>query len=176
MHNRIMKRFRGIILVSVTATLLPAQRIPAVKPCSTVLGTYPVDSDIDSPLRQRARFEIRACGNGRNDVQLLGFKAKEDAPSLIESGSHIELLIQTGTLLVMQMTAGTSSPTLVAKFQKGNPVIVGREDGAGGVTYTEDHQHSDYAIITIPQKTFPDINGKFPKLPVHRYRLKIWED
>jgi hypothetical protein len=172
-----MKPFQcAIALVHFTAMLLAAQEMPTATVCPTILGIYPADFKVDEPLRQRARFEIRACGNGRDDVQLLGFKANASTPSLIEGGSHIGLLIQTGTLLVMQMTAGSSSPTLVAQFQKGNPVLLGREGGVGGITYSEDHENGDYAIITIPQKTFPDASGKFPDVPPHRYRLKIFED
>jgi hypothetical protein len=154
---------------------LAAQPRSAPALCPTLLGTYPVDFKIDEPLKQRPRFEIRSCSDGGGSIQLLGFKAHANTPSLVEPGSHVELLIQTGTLIVVQMTAGSSSPTLVAQFQKGLPVLLGREDGVGGVTYSEDHKDSDYAIITIPQKTFPDAYGKFPEVPPHRYRLKIWE-
>jgi hypothetical protein len=84
------------------------------------------------------------------------------------------LLIQTGTLIVVQMTAGSSSPTLIAQFQKGTPVLLGRDSGVGGVTYSEDHKGGDYAIITIPQKTFPDATGKYPEVAPHRYRLKLF--
>ena len=165
----------AVALVPFTAILLAAQKMPSATVCPTTLGIYPVDSKIGEPLRQRARFEIRACRNGL-DVQLLGFKANASAPSLMEGGSPIELLIQTGTLLVMQMTAGSSDPTLVAQFQKGNPVLLSREDGVGGITYSEDHKNGAYAIIAIPQKTFADAYGKFPNVPPHRYRLKIYED
>ncbi len=171
-----MKPFQcAIALVPFTAILLAAQKMPNDTVCPTVLGIYPIGFKIDQPLRQRARFEIRTCRNGL-DIQLLGFKANASAPSLMEGGSPIELLIQTGTLLVIQMMAGSSDPTLVAQFQKGNPVLLGREDGVGGITYSEDHKDGDYAIITIPQKSFPDVYGKFPTVPPHRYRLKIFED
>lgn len=166
----------SIAHVLLTAGILLAAQQQPTTPCPTLLGVYPVDFKPDRPLHQRARFEIRACGNGLNEVQLLGFKANTDVPALIEGGSHIELLIQTGTVLVMQMTAGSSSPTLVAQFQKGNPVLLGREDGVGGITYKEEHKDGDYAIVTIPQKVFPNAYGKFANVPPHQYRLKIFED
>ena len=164
----------GIALIFFTAGKLAAQQQPTPL-CPTVLGVYPVYFDIDRPLHQRARFEIRACGNGDDEVQLVGFKADANTPALVERGSHIELLIQTGTVLVMQMTAGSSSPTLVVQFQKGTPVLLGREGGTGGVTYREDRKNG-YAIVTIPQKVFPDAYGKFPNVPPHQYRLKILKD
>jgi hypothetical protein len=167
-------RLAALILLFWMALAAQRQSPPAV--CPTVLGIYPVDFKIDDPLNQRPRFEIRACNDGRGTVQLLGFKASAGSPSLVESGSPIELLIHTGTLIVVQMTAGSSSPTLVAKFQKGIPVLLGRESAVGSITYTEEHKNGDFAIITIPQKTYPDNNGKFPDVPPHRYRLNIWED
>ncbi len=154
---------------------LVAQRKPDSALCPTVLGTYPVDFKIDEPLKGRPRFEIRSCGDGRDAIQLVGFKENADTPSLVEDGSHVQLLIQTGTLIVVQMTAGSSSPTLVAQFQRGTPVLLGREDGVGGVTYAEDHNGGDYAIITMPQKTFPDAAGRFPKVPRRHYRLKLFD-
>ncbi len=172
-----MKRLLcGVALSWLVCAVLAAQQrsVPAL--CPTLLGIYPVDFKIDEPLKQRPRFEIRSCNDGGGSIQLLAFKANANTPSFVEPGSHVELLIQTGTLIVVQMTAGSSSPTLVAQFQKGVPELLGREDGVGGVTYSEDHKGgSDYAIITIPQKTFP-VGGKFPDVPPHRYRLKIWED
>lgn len=136
------------------------------------MGVYPVDFNHHEPLNRRPRFEIRSCRSDL-DIQLVGFTSGSTTPTLVEPGDHIELLIQTGTLILIQMTAGSSSPTLVAQFRKGIPVLLGREDGVGGVTYSEDHKDGDYAIITIPQKAFPDASGKFPKVAPHRYRLKI---
>lgn len=173
-----MAAVRQIPTILLIVVLAPAGQLAAERPlCPAVIGIYPVDSRIDDPMDMRPRFEIRACGNGRDDIQLLGFRAGAKSPSLIEGGSQIELLIQTGTLLLIQMTAGSSSPTLVAQFRKGSPVLLGREDGVGGVSYREDHTNGDYAIITIPQKTFPDGSRRFPNVrPPHRYRLKIWAD
>ena len=66
---------------------------------------------------------------------------------------------------------------MVAQFQKGVPVLLGREDGVGGITYSEDHKGGEsYAIITVPQKTFPRFPGDVPNVPPHRYRLKILGD
>lgn len=169
--------FRLVTLIWLFCAALVAQPRSAPVTCPTLLGIYPVDLKDYEPLRQRPRFEIRACNDGRGTIQLLGFKANAGSPSLVEPGSSIELLIHTGTLIVVQMTAGSSSPTLVAQFQKGAPVLLGREDGVGGITYTEDHKDADgYAIITIPQKTFPRFPGDVPNVPPHRYRLRIWED
>jgi hypothetical protein len=166
---------RSFATISLFGAALAAQPRSISPLCPTLLGMYPVDFKTDEPLRQRARFEIRGCSDGRGSIQLLGFKANANTPSLVEPGEPIELLIHTGALIVVQMTAGSSSPTFVAQFRKGKPVLLSREDGVGGVTYREDHTQGDYAIITIPQKTFP-VNGKFPNVPPHRYRLKIWED
>jgi hypothetical protein len=167
---------RWVAVIWFCCAVLAAQPRSAPTLCPTLLGIYPADFKIDEPLEQRLRFEIRACNDGRGTIQLLGFKANASVPSLVEPGSPIGLLIHTGTLIVIQMTAGSSSPTLVAQFQKGVPVLLGREHGVGGITYSEDHKSGDYAIIAIPQKMFPDSKGKFPDVPPHRYRLKIWED
>ena len=139
--------------------------------CPTVVGLYPVNFNRDEPLRRRARFEIRDCEDRLGSIQLLGFPANATAPTLVEGGTHIVLLIHTGTILVVQTSAGSSSPTLVAQFQRGKPVLLGSEDGVGGITYAEE---GGYAIIAIPQKTFPDADGRFPQVPPHRYRLKIY--
>ena len=162
------------IAAAVDTSDLPAQTDSHPTLCPTVMGVYPVDFKHDEPLSRRPRFEIRSCRSDF-DIQLVGFRAGATTPTLIEPGDHIELLIQTGTLILVQMTAGSSSPTLVAQFRKGIPVLLGREDGVGGVTYSEDHTDGDYAIITIPQKTSPNASGKFPKVAPHRYRLKIYE-
>ena len=167
--------FHRIAAFSLFSIALAAQQRSTPALCPTTLGIYPVDFKIDEPLKQRARFEIRTCSDGSGSIQLLGFEANASKPSLVESGEPIDLLIHTGTLIVVQMVAGSSSPTFVAQFKKGRPVLLSREDGVGGVTYSEDHRDGDYAIITIPQKTFP-VNGKFPDVPPHRYRLKIWEE
>jgi len=159
---------RVIAGVLFSAVILTAQPGHSSALCPRVVGIYPVDLRFDVSLHLRARFEVRACGK-LDDIQLVGFEADAREPSLIEGGSHIELLIQTGTVIVIQMTAGSSSPTLVAQFQKGKPMLLAREDGIGGVTYSED---GEYAVVTIPQKTFPNADGKFAEAPPHRYRLK----
>jgi hypothetical protein len=168
--------FRLVAMIWLCCAAVAAQPRSGPALCPTLLGMYPVDLKIDEPLKQRPRFEIRACNDGRGTIQLLGFKANANSPSLVEPGSPIGLLIHTGTLIVVQMTAGSSSPTLVAQFRKGVPVLLGRESGVGGVTYSEDHHGDDYAIIAVPQKSFPDNNGNFTDVPPHRYRLKIGED
>jgi hypothetical protein len=164
-------------VVPLLAGALAAAQPPRTTLCPDVLGVYPVDFKIDNPLQQRPRFEIRACGHGSDEIQLLGFEANAENPVLIEGGSHIELLIHTGTVLIIQMTAGSSDPTLAAQFQKGTPVLLGREDGQGGITYKEERKKDGvYAMIAIPQKTYPNSHGKFPKVPPRRYRLRIDED
>lgn len=166
---------RPLIAFAALATIVSAQP-RATRICPTVVGIYPTDFHFNWPLSLRPRFEVRACGDPGDTVQLLGFKARMSGPSMIEVANHIELLIQTGTVLVMQTSAGDSDPTFVAQFQKGNPVLLKLEDGVGGVTYAEEHgKDGDYAIITVPQKTFPGATGKSPDKPPHRYRLRIFQ-
>lgn len=162
-----MTGFRRLIaLFLAIAGSVAAQPAPKVALCSKVIGVYPIGFNFDSELNLRPRFEIRSCGSA-DEIQLVGFKANAAAPSLVE------LLIQTGTLLLMQKTAGSSSPTYIAQFQNGVPVLLSREDGIGGVKYKEDPE--GYAIIVVPQKVVPGPDGRFPRVPPHRYRLKILE-
>lgn len=157
-------------LLFVTALSVVAQRDRDETLCPTVVGLYPVDYKRGEPLHRRARFEIRDCADRLGSIQLLGFASNATTPTLVEGGTHVELLIHTGTIIVVQTSAGSSSPTLVAQFQRGKPVLLGNEDGVGGISYAEE---GGYAMIVIPQKTFPNAEGRFPKVPPHRYRLKI---
>jgi hypothetical protein len=76
------------------------------------MGVYPVGFNHEEALNRRPRFEIRSCRSDF-DIQLVGFRANSITAPLVEPGEHIGLLIQTGTLIVVQMTAGSSSPILV---------------------------------------------------------------
>jgi hypothetical protein len=157
---------------------------PEAKICPAALSVHPVDiRQGELPLQQQARFEIRVCNLGDAQyvqrVQLLGFSRKAAQPTLIVDthSQRVELLIHTGTVLVIQVTGGDSSPVYVAQFQNGKPVLISQEDGVGGVSYSEEHpDKGDYAVITVPQKTFPGPDGEFPKVPPHRFRLKIHEE
>jgi len=135
--------------------------------CRTVLGVYPVDSPRFTPFASRARFEIRSCPN--YNTQLLGFKANARVPSLIEKGDEIVGVIQKGTWIVLQMSAGIGMPTLVARFRKGEPILLGREEGDDGIRYTEG---AEYAILTIPLKNILGFREGQRKV----YRLKSYGD
>jgi hypothetical protein len=129
-----------------------AQNKTSIAPRPTVTGIYPVDlKTAGEPLNQQARFEIRRCGS--YDVQLLGFKAKSTAPSMVVADDfQIGGIIQHGSWIVIQLVAGDGNPTLEAQFRKGIPSLLSRVDGDDGILYKED---GEYATISIPLKEFP---------------------
>lgn len=175
-------RFRTLLwVVSTVGATCVAQHQPAndaAKICPIRVGLFPTRWSGDFPILERARFEVRACESGY-PIQLLGFRKSERRPSLFidtQQGA-IGLLISVGEILVLQVEAGSSSPTFIARFRKGNPILVSREDGVGGVSYSEEHpETSDYVVISVPQKTFPGPNGEFPNVPPHRFRLKMFDE
>jgi hypothetical protein len=54
--------------ISLSAASLAAQRTPGSALCPLVVGVYPVDFNFEEPLKQRQRFEIRACGHGMDEI------------------------------------------------------------------------------------------------------------
>jgi hypothetical protein len=137
--------------------------------CPTKIGMFPVTRRPEVPLDRQARFEIRTCNDGYS-IQLLGFRMGDNRPTLLidTQQSSIELLIHTGTVLFLQVAAGSSSPTFIAQFRNGNSTLVGTVDGVGGVSYSEEHTDpGDYVIIKVPVKNFPDA----PR----RFRLKTYD-
>ena len=101
-------------------------------------------------------------------------------PSLLidTEQAGIPLLIKSGNVLLLQVSAGSSSPVFIAQMKKGIPTLVRREDSVGNVSYREDHTGTgSFAVFTIPQKTFPDpTTGKFPATPPHVIRIRIYDD
>jgi len=161
-----------------------AQPNGQVKPTSEICGitvglfpTQPVEEA--TPVNQLERFEVRMCPSGY-PVQLLGFKAKERRPSMLidTEQSGIELLIKAGNVLLLQVSAGSSSPVFIAQMKKGTPTLITREDSVGGVSYSEvQTNEGGFVVFTVPQKTRPDFRtGKFPDVPPHRIRLKMYDD
>jgi len=171
----------AIGLVTALNTSMAQQPKPAARICPATLSVHPVDiRHSDLPILQQARFEIRTCDPGESQhVQLLGFSMHAKSPALIvdTDSPWIVFLLQTGPILVMQVMAGDSSPTYIAQFKRGVPVLLFQDSAAGGPTYSEDHTNrGGFAIISIPRKVFPDDDGKFPKVPPYRFRLKVYPD
>lgn len=147
---------------------MSGQNKTAIAPCPTVIGMYPVDlRTADEPLSTQARFEVRRCGN--YDIQLLGFKAKGTAPSMVVADGQIGGIFQHGSWIVIQLVAGSSTPTLVAQFRKGIPSLLARVDGDDGITYRED---GEYATFSIPLKNIPGFREGKRKV----FHLKFSDD
>jgi hypothetical protein len=179
----VLTRMRYALIAVLTMTSLAGAQAGGLKPnaalCPAVVGLFPTERiDEDTPVNRLARFEVRMCSGGF-PVQLLGFKRNEIRPSMFinTEQSGISLLIQTGTVLLLQVSAGSSSPIYIVQMKKGTPVLVSREDSVGGVSYREQHDgNGDFVVFTVPQKTFPDpTTGTFPKVPPHEIRLKIYD-
>jgi len=132
-----------------------------------MIGIYPVDiRTAAEPLNKQARFEIRRCGN--YDIQLLGFKAEDTTPSMVENDGQFAGVIHRGAWIVIQLVAGSSTPTLAAQFRKGIPLLLARVDGDDGIVYNEG---GEYATISIPLKHIPDVReGKW-----RVFRLKTYD-
>jgi hypothetical protein len=171
---RIGSALRLPLLVLLAAHALSAQAAPAKRICPSTLGIYPaLLKEPDLPLSRRARFELRICENN-SPVQLVGFRSGELKPFLaldtLAALNDIEMVIHRGSILVLQVGAGSSSPVYIAQFQRGKPVLVSQEDGVGGVSYSEENgDTTDYAIIAVPLKPM----GDFRPHPPHRFRLRI---
>jgi hypothetical protein len=144
--------------------------------CSERLSSYPGIGTWNTPTDQASRFEIRRCDG--LSIQLAGFRAGENSPALIIDTEQpaVGLLIKTGTILFVQVVAGSSSPTYVLQMQKGTPTLVAQISGDGGAEYREEHTRSgDFAVFTVPLKTHPDATGKFPNTPPQVLRLKMFD-
>jgi hypothetical protein len=171
-------RLKLFLLVMPTAALTVqsagAQKIE--KLCSERLGSFPMIGSLELPTDEKPRFEIRRCEGPT--VQLAGFRAGENSPTLLIDTEQpaIALLISRGTILFVQVVAGSSSPTYVLQMHRGTPTLVSRISGGGGAEYREEHTRSgDFAVLTIPLKTYPDARGKFPNTPPRVLRLKIFD-
>lgn len=135
------------------------------KLCEERLASYPMLRSIDTPVDQRARFEIRLCDGP--SIQLAGFKAGEHEPTLLIDTEQpaVGRLIQTGTVLFVQVVAGSSSPTYILQIS-----------AAGGVAYREEYlREGDFAVFSVPLKTYPDETGKFSNTQPRIIRLKMWD-
>lgn len=149
------------------------------KVCSQRTATYPVGiPHFDLTVNRRPRFEIMMCGSGNSqEIQLLGYSARQSRPSLvINTGARwLDLQIQTGNTLIVQASDGvTSSVLYVLQFQNGKPVLVAKDRTVGGVSYSEDHQgNGDYVIINVPLKSYRDETADPPAVPPHQYRLRV---
>jgi hypothetical protein len=149
--------------------------------CSAVAGVYPVTvRPFGLPLNQRPRFEIRWCGSGEfQEVQILGYSARERQPSLLVNthAGWLDLLIQTGNVLIAEAGDSVTTSTLyIARFKSGKPELVTSDTTDGGVSYSEEHtEFGDFVIVTVPLKIYPDATGKFPDVPPRRYRIRTDE-
>jgi hypothetical protein len=164
------------LVVSAATSLEPLFAQNSKKLCQERLASYPILGSIDSPVDQRARFEIRTCDGP--SIQLAGFKAGELEPTLLINTDQpaVSLLIHTGTILFVQLVAGSSSPTYILQMRRGTPELVVRLSGVGGVAYRMEHpREGDFAVFSIPLKTYPDETGKFPNTPPRVIRLKVWD-
>jgi hypothetical protein len=149
--------------------------------CAQKRASYPIGIRSELTDERRPRFEIRTCGSGdRQEIQLLGYSARQTLPALvINTGAKwLDLQIQTGNILVVEAADGvTSSALYILQFQNGKPVQVARERTVGGVSYSEDHDtKGDYVTITVPLKTYRDETSHPPPVPPHRYRLRMGID
>lgn len=113
-------------------------------------------------------------------IRVLGFRAHSNGPALVidTDSNWIDLTIQTGSVLAIQLLGGSSYPVYIFNFRHGKPTLVAKDRSAGGITYAEEHLDNpirDVVVITVPPKVYPDESGAFPQGAPHRYRLNETE-
>ena len=89
---------------------------------------------------------------------------------MVEADGVIVGIIQRGTWIVIQLLAGSSTPTLVAQFRNGDPALLERVDGDAGIRYSEVRE---FDVITIPLKNPP--SGS-PQRKPKVFRLKAYAE
>lgn len=136
-----------------------------------ILAKLPADLKDSAAAEERLWFELRQC-NGEM-VVVNAYERQNPTPSLtVKTGyTYPALLSHTFNILVLESLGGSANHITVITFQNGKPSVA-LERSAGGQVQLR--RTEDNVIVTVPPKTYPDPDGKFPKVPnaVYTFRLE----
>jgi hypothetical protein len=146
--------------------------------CSATRAVYPVSpADSKLPLRRQARWELRSCEENGGAIQILGFKTQTPEPTVVVNtgDTWTEVILQVGTVFVVQVAEGTVSLVYILNFDHGKPMLVKLDGTSGGISYkmrqVEKPTIRNYVVLSVPVPATPNPPGEYPILPPHLYSL-----
>jgi hypothetical protein len=124
----------------------------------------PAGPEVRDAPEDRARFELRQCGDG--PVEVFAYSKKQTRPALeFNTGdAYVAYLVHAGSVLVLQSSGGSSDHVYVFAFRAGRPIIALQ-------TATKDliqvKQTGEGLTVTVPPTSYP-VDPRFPPQPPPR--------
>ena len=136
----------------------------------TVITKLPADLKDTEPPEYRLWFELRQCSGGL--VLVNGYERHQSKPSLtFDTGYGYPVqLVQIINVLAFESLGGSANHAFVFAFHDGKPSVALNRSTAGGIMVKQNHNS---VTLTVPVKTYPGPNGRFPTVPDARYSFPL---
>jgi hypothetical protein len=137
---------------------------------SPVVAKLPADLKDTEPSDLRQWFELRQCNGGT--VIVNGYGRHRSGPSLsFDTGyGYLVQLVHILNVLVLESLGGSTNHTFVFTFRDGKPDVALNRSTAGGISVK---QNENVVTVTVPVKTYPGPDGKYPSVPDAVYTFAI---
>jgi hypothetical protein len=135
-----------------------------------VIAKLPADLKDTEPSDLRPWFELRQCGGGT--VLINAYERQRSAPSLsFDTGYGYPVqLVHIVNVLVLESLGGSANHAFVLTFHDGKPTVALNRSTAGGLAVK---QREKTVTVTVPVKTYPGRDGKFPSVPDAVYTFSV---
>jgi hypothetical protein len=135
-----------------------------------VFARLPADLKTDASADERLWFELSQC-NGEPMI-VKAFEGHKNPASLtVYTGyTYPALLNHIFNILVLESFGGTADHVLVITFHAGKPRIALRRSAGGPIQVK---RLEKAVLVSVPPKTYPGPDGKFPSVPDDHYSFDI---
>jgi hypothetical protein len=159
-----------VALLSASCAFPALAQVAANSVRCPVLARLPGDLNTDASPDERLWFELSQC-NGET-VIVHAFERHKKLPSLTvdTAYSYPALLSHTFNILILESFGGTAYHVLVIAFHDGKPSIALRRSAGDHIRLKRDEKA---VIISVPPKTYPGPDGKFPSVPDDVYTFEV---
>jgi hypothetical protein len=161
---------RLVAVISALCALPAFAQAPADSVRCPVLARLPGDLKSDASPDERLWFELTQCIG--EPVIVRAYERHKKTPSLTVDTEYTypALLSHTFNILILESFGGTAEHVLVIAFHEGKPSVALRRSAGGQIQL----KRQDKAVVlSVPPKTFPGPDGKFPSVPDDTYTFEV---
>jgi len=168
------EKMKQIVILNMLLALLPVSVLHAQSPpkwnSCPVIAKLPADLKDTEPSDLRQWFELRQCSGGT--VLVNGYERHRATPSLsFDTGYGYPVqLVHILNVLVLESLGGSANHAFVLTFHDGKPTVALNRSTARGVAVK---QNEKTVTVTVPVKTYPSTDGKFPSVPDAVYTFSL---